>query len=252
MLQPYFRRLYLRTMDEAYGYSSREIIAALGANGECLDCGASGGNWYKRLHERIGITKDRYHGIEWNKETAASAQEKGLNVICSDLNKPLPYENGKFTCIFGLSVVEHLLNPCHFINECHRKLIPGGKLILLTPNISTYFTALLILAGRMPSSGPHPDSESLVASQEVYKVSSENQNSDAESETPSHRHLVVFSYRALREYLDTVGFISVKGRGFGLYPFPNFTQPLMERIDPYHCHQMVFTAVRRADSETQA
>jgi len=34
----------------------------------------------------------------------------------------------------------------------------------------------------------------------------------------------------------------VQGYGFGLYPFPGFMQPMLERIDPYHCHQMVFIA----------
>ena len=37
-------------------------------------------------------------------------------------------------------------------------------------------------------------------------------------------------------------FEDVKGYGFGLYPFPNFMQPVLEKIDPYHCHQMVFIA----------
>jgi len=57
-----------------------------------------------------------------------------------------------------------------------------------------------------------------------------------------HRHLVVFSYRVLKEYLKLIGFREVRGYGFGLYPFPNFMQPLLERIDPIHCHQMVFVA----------
>jgi hypothetical protein len=39
-----------------------------------------------------------------------------------------------------------------------------------------------------------------------------------------------------------VGFSDVKGFGFGLYPFPNSMQLVLERIDPYHCHQMVMVA----------
>jgi hypothetical protein len=34
----------------------------------------------------------------------------------------------------------------------------------------------------------------------------------------------------------------VRGYGFGVYPFPNVMQPLLERLDPYHAHQMVFVA----------
>jgi len=54
--------------------------------------------------------------------------------------------------------------------------------------------------------------------------------------------LVVFSYRVLRQYLTMIGFTEVHGYGFGLYPFPAFMQPVLERTDPYHCHQMVFVA----------
>jgi hypothetical protein len=118
----------------------------------------------------------------------------------------------------------------------------GGTFVLLTPNISTYFTAILILLGRMPSSGPHPDSDVLVKEEEVFKVSSDQLQWDTESDTPVHRHLVVFSYKVLKKYLKMLGFSHIRGYGFGLYPFPNFIQPVFEKIDPYHCHQMVFIA----------
>jgi hypothetical protein len=104
----------------------------------------------------------------------------------------------------------------------------------------------LVLAGKMPSSGPHPDSNGLLKEEELFKVSSDSLQPDTESDMPVHRHLIVFSYRVLRQYLRMVGFSEVAGRGFGLYPFPRFTQSLLERIDPYHCHQMVFVATKRA------
>lgn len=141
-----------------------------------------------------------------------------------------------------MSVLEHLLNPCYYLKECYRVLDEGGSLVILTPNISTYFTAVLILLGKMPSSGPHPDSDLLIKQEELFKVSHESLQPDTETDTPVHRHLVVFSYLVLLSYFRMLGFSEVKGYGFGLYPFPNFMQPLLERIDPYHCHQMVIVA----------
>ncbi|TNG01958.1 MAG: class I SAM-dependent methyltransferase [Gammaproteobacteria bacterium] len=242
MLKRYFKGLYQRTMEEAYGLAYREIVSALDHGGTCLDCGANEGYWYEKLSKESQLTEEQYYGIEWNESCVNIGREKGLNIQQGDLNKTLPFENDKFTCIYALSVLEHLLNGCHFLKECHRTLKKDGKLVLLTPNISTYFTAALILAGKMPSSGPHPDSDILMKTEEVFKVSPESLTWDTESDTPVHRHLVVFSYRVLEKYLKIIGFSKVTGHGFGLYPLPNFMQPIFEKIDPYHCHQMVFVA----------
>ena len=242
LLQAYFKNLYHRTMDEAYGLAFDRVAAALREGGQVLDCGANTGGSLSRLQSLVDLESTRYQGIEWNAECVRAAQAKGLNVIQGDLNRPLPFESEQFRCVFGLSVLEHLLNGCAFMKECHRVLEPNGTLVLLTPNISTFFTIALLLVGKMPSSGPHPDSNALLAGEELFKVSSTDLVHDTESETPMHRHLVVFSFRVLRRYLSMLGFAEVKGYGFGLYPFPHFLQPGLEKLDPYHCHQMVFLA----------
>ncbi len=229
-------------MSEAYSLAHGEIISTARRGGACLDCGASDGNKFDLIRQSFDFSSDKYTGIEWSSALVQAAQSRSLNVIQGDLNKPLPFESSSFDLVFGLSVLEHLLNPCRYIRESHRVLNEGGTFVLLTPNISTFFTAALILLGKMPSSGPHPDSDQLLIQEELFKVSSEHSQPDTESDTPSHRHLVVFSYRVLHSYLKLAGFRDVEGYGFGLYPFPNFVQPLLEKIDPFHCHQMVFFA----------
>lgn len=98
--------------------------------------------------------------------------------------------------------------------------------------------------GKMPSSGPHPDSEALLEQEEVFRVSDNKLREHSGSDTPGHRHLIVFSYRVLLSYLRALGFRQVSGYGFGLYPFPNSMQPFLERLDPYHCHQTVLIATK--------
>jgi SAM-dependent methyltransferase len=244
LIKGYFKGLYERTMREAYGAATNEIVASVRGGGAVLDCGAGGGHMFDILSRDVPLQRAQYYGVEWDPETAERGRQRGLQITCGDLNKGIPFEDAKFSCVFGLSVLEHLLNGCRFLQGCHRVLMPGGKLVLLTPNISTYFTAALILAGKMPSTGPHPDSDALLKREELFKVSSEALQHDTERDTPVHRHLVVFSYRVLRDYLRMLGFSEVRGLGFGLYPFPNPFQPLLERIDPYHCHQMVFIACK--------
>lgn len=231
-------------MREAYGLATREIVDALRDGGPVLDCGAGSGRIYAGLAEQVGLSRDDYFGAEWDAASVADGQAKGLQISQVDLNRRLPFADGQFACVYGLSVLEHLLNGCLFMRECQRVLRPGGRLVLLTPNIATYFTAVLVLLGKMPSSGPHPDSDALLKHEELFPVSTVHLQTTVETDTPIHRHLVVFSYRVLRDFLQMLGFREVRGYGFGVYPFPNLMQPLLERIDPYHCHQMVFIAER--------
>ena len=242
MLSTYFHGLYERTMHEAYKRARGEIVNTIGKGGRCLECGAHSGHEYQQLRHQLGGDGFDYRGVEWNLPLVEQARAQGLDVIQGDLNQPLTFEQESFRCVYALSVLEHLLNPCRFLKECHRVLEHDGRLILLTPNISTYFTAALILAGKMPSSGPHPDSNRLLEAQMPVARAAGKGEPDIASDTPVHRHLVVFSYRALRRYLVMIGFREIRGYGFGLYPFPNFLQKPLERMDPYHCHQMVFVA----------
>lgn len=228
----------------AYSLAQKEIVSAMYNGGKCLDCGAHDGHHYETLGKFLRLDGVSYYGIEWDTTHVEIARSKNLNVIHGDLNNGIDFPDNTFRCIFALSVLEHLLNPCRFLKECYRTLETGGVLIILTPNISTYFTALLILLGKMPSSGPHPDSDQLLKQEELFKVSHESLQPATETDTPVHRHLVVFSFRVLRSYLKLIGFREIRGRGFGLYPFPNFIQPLLEKIDPCHCHQMVFIAYK--------
>ena len=244
MMRTYFKSLYQRTMHEAYAAAWRELVSALSDGGKCLDCGAQKGQAYDAICRETALSPERYFGIEWNRVCVQAGQARGLNIIQGDLNAALPYKSQSYQCVFALSVLEHLINGCHFISECHRVLEPQGRLILLTPNISTFFSIFQLLMGKMPSSCPHPDSNFLLDNEKPIQVSDIGR-ADVEEDFPLHRDMVVFSFRVLRNYLRIAGFSEVKGSGFGLYPFPNCLQPVLEKIDPYHCHQMVMVARKK-------
>jgi len=91
----------------------------------------------------------------------------------------------------------------------------------------------------MPSSGPHPDSVLLLRNNTPIQFR-EAGISHVEDTFPTDRHLVVFTFKVLRSYLKTLGFKRVAGKAYGVYPFPKIMQPLLEKIDPWHCHQMLF------------
>jgi hypothetical protein len=64
LLKTYFKSLYERTMAEAYSLATDNIISSLNEGGDCLDYGANSGYWFEKLASEIGLTKERYYGIE--------------------------------------------------------------------------------------------------------------------------------------------------------------------------------------------
>lgn len=50
----------------------------------------------------------------------------------------LPFSDGSFDAVVSLQVIEHLHTPLEFLAECARVLVPGGLLILATPNRLTF------------------------------------------------------------------------------------------------------------------
>ena len=238
-LQKYFVKLYEDAKSRLYREARRRIAASLSSGGYCLDCGASGGHQYQYIKEFTSLQKENYFGIEWSTEGVLSAQNKKLQVLPGDLNQNLPFDTDVFQCVFGLSVLEHLVNGCNFLKETHRVLKPGGHLIIVTPNLSAWFNVFFLAIGRMPSSGPHPDSEILLQINNFIR-NKKVKHPNLEGDTPSDRHLVVFTYRTLYDYLKLLGFRKITAIPYGYYPFPKVIQKILEKLDPWHCHQLLF------------
>ncbi len=59
-----------------------------------------------------------------------------LPFVKSDLNGFFSSDFGRtFDAIVASEIIEHLENPRHFARECFKMLGPGGRLLLLTPNV---------------------------------------------------------------------------------------------------------------------
>ena len=240
IVSTYANSLYQDVMRRSYHQARVDALNSLPPGGKCLDCGAGGGGQYQRLREiSASISPENYVGIEWDNDSVLLARQNGLDVIRGDLNQNLPFHDETFDCILGLSVLEHLVHGCHFLKEAKRLLKPGGNLILITPNLSAWFNIFLLGIGQMPSSGPHPDSVLLLRKNTPIQFR-DTGAAHVEDSVPTDRHLVVFTYKVLRFYLKSLGFEHILGKGYGIYPFPKSMQPVLEKLDPWHCHQMLF------------
>lgn len=77
------------------------------------------------------------------------AGTKGIQTQSVDITKGLPFEDNSFDVIFFCEVMEHVLGyPEEYLTEFCRVLMPGGHLILTTPNLHRISNRIRFFFGR--------------------------------------------------------------------------------------------------------
>jgi SAM-dependent methyltransferase len=106
-------------------------------------------------------------------------------------------------------LIEHLVDPDAALAEARRVLVPGGHLLLSTPNLGAWFNRALLLMGLQPVF-------SEVSTTGIYG-------------RPGREvvgHLRLFTRRALAEFLAAKGFIDVRITGAPFHDVPRAFRPL--------------------------
>ncbi|MGH6781474.1 MAG: class I SAM-dependent methyltransferase, partial [Sphingomonadaceae bacterium] len=76
-------------------------------------------------------------GIDFDAEAVAAARSHpGVRAEVGDLLDH-HFPNGSFDAIVMNNLIEHLDDPLAEIAECHRLLRPGGRLVVITPNLDS-------------------------------------------------------------------------------------------------------------------
>lgn len=75
-------------------------------------------------------------GVDPSEEAIAACQGKGFSIFREDASTFLGRNPGQFGGIFCSHVIEHMgyENAMSFLELCHQALLPGGRLLLITPN----------------------------------------------------------------------------------------------------------------------
>ncbi len=101
------------------------------AQGRLLDVGCGSGAQIAAMRD-IGW---RVQGLEPDPAAVATARAAGLEVQQGDLlSVALP--QASFDAISMVHVFEHLVEPARQLEACRRILVPGGRLVLITPNLA--------------------------------------------------------------------------------------------------------------------
>lgn len=100
------------------------------ASGEVLDVGCGSGALLATLKDAGWRTV----GIEIDPKAAAAARALGIEVYQGTLNS-VELQRERFSYVILNHVIEHVPNPVSYLQECGKLLAPGGKLIVITPNL---------------------------------------------------------------------------------------------------------------------
>lgn len=98
--------------------------------GKLLEIGCGNGSLMARLADLGWLVQ----GIEPDTIAADMAISRGLPVIIGKLDA-LSFVAGSFDAIIMSHVIEHVDDPVALVRQCRRILKPGGRLVMLTPNL---------------------------------------------------------------------------------------------------------------------
>lgn len=101
--------------------------------GSLLDIGCGNGDFAALMRQRGWSVR----GTDADADAARDVvTNHGFEVDVGELNE-LAYPAGTFNAVTARHVLEHVRDPERFVLECWRILKPGGRLVLVTPNVAS-------------------------------------------------------------------------------------------------------------------
>jgi SAM-dependent methyltransferase len=109
-----------------------EMVRRLGSSGQILEVGCGSAN-ILRSYPRFG---PRYCGCDLSPTLMALCAQRYPQARFRVLDDPrtLPFPDNSFDAVFSIFVIEHVVFPQDFLNECIRVLKPGGLFMLRCPH----------------------------------------------------------------------------------------------------------------------
>jgi SAM-dependent methyltransferase len=220
----------------AYGRAdeeNRRTIAELmlpARQGTLLDVGCAGGEDAIRLRDQIGAA--RAVGLELAEQFVEQARARGVDVRRADLSEPWPVESASIDAMHSNQVIEHLAGTDHFMREVRRVLRPGSYAVLSTNNLSSWHNIAALVLGFQPL--PCHVSDEVPNAGNPLVLEGPGTYGDG-----IHRHLRIFTARALDDLASHHGLALDRAAGSGYYPLGVRASRLMARLDRRHSVYLV-------------
>ncbi|MFC1721653.1 class I SAM-dependent methyltransferase [Patescibacteria group bacterium] len=163
-----------------------------------LDIGCGDGSFTKAVRETCHC---KVEGVEISSKSVQEAKDRGISAQVVDLDETdLPFPDESFDCVFCGYIIEHLYSPDHMLEEVHRVLKSGGKIIVSTANLASWFNRLSLLLGYQP----------------IFSDVSLKHSFGHLWKMEPMGHLRLHTYDALRKLIRVYGFKIVAVKGLGI------------------------------------
>ncbi|MGD0983382.1 MAG: class I SAM-dependent methyltransferase [Acidimicrobiales bacterium] len=149
-------------------------------------------------------------GFDWSCAALDRARRRGVSVARAAVDGfGLPLARGSVDVVIMSELIEHLVDTDAALAEAGRVLVPGGRLLLSTPNLAAWYNRVLLAFGIQPLFTE-------VSLRGIYG----RPGSDVVG------HLRIFTRRALEEILASTGFVEIDITGAPYHDVPRLFRPL--------------------------
>ncbi len=148
--QDFVKDRYSKPMDGLSFQTNRlkKIRDLIPSDSKVLEVGAWDGSTVRFYKEK---SNSQFYGLDLDLDIMANAKKDLVDAKACDLNGgTIPWGDNFFDCVVCGEIIEHIFDTDHLLNELKRVLKPGGKLILSTPNLSSFVNRGFILFGLQP------------------------------------------------------------------------------------------------------
>jgi 2-polyprenyl-3-methyl-5-hydroxy-6-metoxy-1,4-benzoquinol methylase len=112
-----------------------------------LDVACGNGTFGEWFQKRIDV---EMYGLDLSPVAVDLCKKVGYRQVeLADLDRdPMPYLNDFFDLAILSAILEHVMSPDRVLREVWKRLKPGGKVVILTPNVAWILKRLLFMLGR--------------------------------------------------------------------------------------------------------
>ncbi len=143
-------------------------------------------------------------GFDWSIAALKQARSRGIPVARASADEGgLPLASSSIDVVIMSELIEHLVDPDNALDEAWRVLIPGGSLLLSTPNLAAWYNRVLLAVGVQPL---------------FTEVSLRGIHGRPGTEVVGHLRL--FTRRALLSLLKAMHFIDIRIKGGPYHDVP--------------------------------